>query len=435
MVRPVPAHRVLAAGFAAAALAAAVASPAAALNLTAPLVPLHTGASCVRDPAAAGGSCPHLAAGLLGAAGLAVETGGRRVAVAAADADAVAQLRRSPSGSLVGGACVQAPGGGPCSAHAAGLHGVDAVVAVGGGLVDAGARDDHAVVELAGTAERACVSATALHGCAGRAPSLGAVVALAADPSGQNVYAVSFGPSPGTDTVTTLRRAHGRLTAVSGAGGCIQSAGPSTARCAARAPGLEGADAAAVSPDGRFVYVASRLGSAVVVLRRDRSTGRLSPQGCLGDRVRVGAGDVPCGRRISGLQGADAVAVSPDGRVVYVASADPGAVLAVRRNRGSGRLSTVLGCLGALPLPLCGTLPDVRGARALVLDGRELDVAADAADAVVALPLAPVTGAFLLPGPAAPATAALNAPASLAAAGGDLYAASPYDDGVIALTR
>jgi hypothetical protein len=84
---------------------------------------------------------------------------------------------------------------------------------------------------------------------------------------------------------------------------------------------------------------------------------------------------------------------------------------------------------------LCGTLPDVRGARALVLDGRELDVAADAADAVVALPLAPVTGAFLLPGPAAPATAALNAPASLAAAGGDLYAASPYDDGVIALTR
>jgi DNA-binding beta-propeller fold protein YncE len=413
----------------------AIPDPAVALDLVAPLTPLATGAGCLRDPASAGGACGHPAEGLLGAAALAApDRRGRRIAVASPDADAVALVRRFPSGSIAGGVCVQAPGPGPCGARAPGLRGADALAAPGDDRLLVGARDDHAVVELDGTTERACVSGGPLAGCHGRAPSLGAVVALAVDPSGRDVYAVSFGPTPGTDTVTVLRRGRGRLTAVGGPGGCVQSEGPARNRCAVRTAGLEGADAIAVSPDGRFVYVASRIGSAVVVFARDAKSGALRPRGCVGDVRRVGAGDRPCSRGIPGLQGADAVVVSADGTALYVASADPGAVVAIPRNPRSGALGGSTGCLAVLSLPGCLPTNDVRGARGLVLsaDGRQLDVAADAADVVASIAL-PDPRTFRFRSELVSGTDELNDPSSLLRVGSDLYAASPYDDGLIAL--
>ncbi len=66
----------------------------------------------------------------------------------------------------------------------------------------------------------------------------------------------------------------------------------------------------AVSPDGKFVYVASEYAATLVVLNRDAQTGRLDVHQILQD----GEG------KAEGLSGAFSVAVSPGGRFVYVSS-------------------------------------------------------------------------------------------------------------------
>jgi hypothetical protein len=420
------------------AAAGALAGPAAALTLTSPLAPVGTATGCVRDPAAGVAGCPQQAPGLLQASALAVlDASGRGMAVASPEADAVALLGLDPAtGAITAGSCVQAPDGTSCPAKAVGLHGADALATVPGHRLLVGALDDYAVVELAGLRETACVSGIALAGC-GRVPGLGDVTALAADPTGRSVYAISPGLDAGLDTVVALARDHGRLTAVHGPGRCVQSLGSTPARCPLRVPGLEGPVAAAVSPDGRSVYVVSRASSAVVALARNPKTGALSSINCIGDLRRVGDSDSPCARRAPAMQGADAVAVAPDGRTVYVAAADPGGVLALRRNRLTGALVGPVGCLSALPTATCATVPSVQGARAVVVapGGRAIDVAADAADAITSVGLVGATGGFAPIGPSASVDAPVQFPTALTAAGRWLYAASSYSDGVFAIAQ
>ncbi len=74
--------------------------------------------------------------------------------------------------------------------------------------------------------------------------------------------------------------------------------------------GLGGAKAAAVSPDGRQVYVVGFADDAVVTFDRDATTGVLTHSQTLFD----GVGGV------DGLDSADDVIVSPDGKHVYVVS-------------------------------------------------------------------------------------------------------------------
>ncbi len=94
--------------------------------------------------------------------------------------------------------------------------------------------------------------------------------------------------------------------------------------------GLNNAESVAVSPDGRNVYVASRWPDhAVVVTARDTDTGELDYLETHFD----GVGGV------DGLFYAAAVTVSPDGRNVYVASYGDDAVVVFTRDLTTGRLS------------------------------------------------------------------------------------------------
>jgi 6-phosphogluconolactonase (cycloisomerase 2 family) len=95
--------------------------------------------------------------------------------------------------------------------------------------------------------------------------------------------------------------------------------------------GLEGATAVALSPTGNHVYVASAIDDAVAVFSRDGSSGELT----FVETLRDGIGGV------DGLDGAAFLAVSPDGAHVYVASDDDDAVAVFARNAGSGALSFV----------------------------------------------------------------------------------------------
>jgi DNA-binding beta-propeller fold protein YncE len=85
----------------------------------------------------------------------------------------------------------------------------------------------------------------------------------------------------------------------------------------------------AVSPDGKNVYVASVNSSAVARLDRDTITGAISqPADITGCISETGAGPCADGR---GLAGAVSVAVSADGKSVYIGSVGSDAVARFNR--------------------------------------------------------------------------------------------------------
>jgi len=94
--------------------------------------------------------------------------------------------------------------------------------------------------------------------------------------------------------------------------------------------GLNGPRAIALSPDGAHVYVASYFDAAVTGFERDVPSGTLQ----FAESQRNGAGGVA-------LAGAISVAVSPDGSTVYVGSFGDDTVVAFDRDAGSGALTFV----------------------------------------------------------------------------------------------
>jgi DNA-binding beta-propeller fold protein YncE len=101
-----------------------------------------------------------------------------------------------------------------------------------------------------------------------------------------------------------------------------------------------------VSPDGKHVYAASGNNDTIAVLQRDPKTGALTqlpgPAGCIS---ADGLG--PC-TRVRALDFPSSVAVSKDGKHVYVASYYGHAVAVLQRDLASGALTQrdgVEGCI------------------------------------------------------------------------------------------
>ncbi|HEX4668438.1 MAG TPA: YncE family protein [Solirubrobacterales bacterium] len=153
--------------------------------------------------------------------------------------------------------------------------------------------------------------------------------------------------------------AAGTLVQLPGPSGCLVDRSVTRSPCA-RARALEepapllGSRAVAVSPDGRNLYVASAASDAIAVFNRDARSGRLTqPKGAAGCIAAKGAGG--CAPAI-GLNGPNSVAVSPDGRNVYAASLVSEAVTVFDRNRTTGALSQLPGgggCISGLAFPGC----------------------------------------------------------------------------------
>lgn len=95
--------------------------------------------------------------------------------------------------------------------------------------------------------------------------------------------------------------------------------------------GLDAANTVAVSPDGRHVYAGSAEDDAVAVFSRDLSTGKL----IFVEVERDGVGGV------DGLDNVTAVTVSPDGKHVYAAGNFDDAVAVFSRDAGTGTLTFV----------------------------------------------------------------------------------------------
>ncbi|HEX3323877.1 MAG TPA: beta-propeller fold lactonase family protein [Solirubrobacterales bacterium] len=122
-----------------------------------------------------------------------------------------------------------------------------------------------------------------------------------------------------------------------------------------------GSGAIALSPDGKNVYVASSQSDAIAIFRRNARTGTLTqPKGAPGCIAAKGAGG--CATAV-GLDGPNSVAVSPDGHNVYATSRASNSIGIFHRDGSTGALTQLpaaAGCISGLPVPVCA------GGRALV---------------------------------------------------------------------
>jgi DNA-binding beta-propeller fold protein YncE len=155
-------------------------------------------------------------------------------------------------------------------------------------------------------------------------------------------------------------------------------------------PGLGDADAIAVSPDGKSVYVASDSDSAIVRFDRDASTGALTYEGCL-----TSAASGCAVNNLPSMVNAQGVAVSPDGKSVYVTSSSEGSVDHFERNPESGAL-TYEDCVSSRSSG-CGSGDDAAGLSGawgvtVSPDGKDVYVAANTSEAIVSFARNETTG-------------------------------------------
>src|ERR1700739_107743 len=172
------------------------------------------------------------------------------------------------------------------------------------------------------------------------------------------------GGAPEPRRARSPRAPIGTLTQLRGAGGCLvdrtryrrsKSPGQCTRVRAMNGPApFLGSDAVAISPDGRNVYVAASRSDAIAIFRRNARTGRLTQSaGAAGCIAANGAAG--CAKALA-LSGPNSVAVSPDGRNVYATSLNSDAVDIFTRNPRTGALRQAAGgsgCIANAALPGC----------------------------------------------------------------------------------
>ena len=226
-------------------------------------------------------------------------------------------------------------------------------------------------------------------GLKGAGPFMGSR-AVAVSPDGRNVYVASFG----SDAIATFSRnpKSGALTQPQGAAGCISAKGG--AGCA-KVDAFDGPNSVAVSPDGRNVYATARDSSTLLTFARNPKTGALRP--LPGATCSAGVALPGC-TPATGLIGPDVVAVSPDGRNVYVGAFFGNAVVSFSRDPSSGALTQLAGTAGCIAAATAGCatgvgLSSIEGL-AVSPDGASVYAGAAVSNALAELSRDPSSGAL-----------------------------------------
>jgi DNA-binding beta-propeller fold protein YncE len=316
--------------------------------------------------------------GLDDAHGLAVSPDGKNAYVSSVKSNAVVLFERVSGGGLKPIGCVGNTGGkapGPPSCIGSeGLEGAESIaVSPDGANVYVASGASNAVVQF----ERVTGGGLKPLGCVGNiggkqlgppscigSEGLEGADSIAVSPDGQNVYVVSEASKA---VVLFERVAGGGLKPM----GCVGNTGTGPPSCIG-SDGLDRPESVAVSPDGRNVYVAS--GDNLVLFERVAGGG-LKPIGCVGNS---GTGAPSC-IGSEGLAGADSVAVSPDGRNVYVAGSNSNAVVVFERFAGGGLRP--MGCIGNVGTgpPGCIGSEGLTGASSIVVSPDGADAYATSA--------------------------------------------------------
>jgi DNA-binding beta-propeller fold protein YncE len=192
-----------------------------------------------------------------------------------------------------------------------------------------------------------CVTEDGLNGSCQDGRGLVAPAEIALSPDGRNAY-VTTARSESVNGVTTLARdsGNGALRPIDDPASCLVEVDFPYPSCA-HGRELRGAEGVAVSPDGKNVYVASPGSDALTVFDRDSETGLLTQAPEDDGCINMDGSDECAEGRA--LEGASAISVSPDGKSVYLASNEPGGGIAVfRRDPESGDLTQLEGAAGCV---------------------------------------------------------------------------------------
>lgn len=193
-----------------------------------------------------------------------------------------------------------------------------------------------------------CITQQGRAGCAqGRSMDQGRRLAMSLD--GSSLYATS---QTGGVAVLTRESGSGALNQLAGEQGCLISEFKPVGSSCGRVPVPDAVPVdIAVAPDGAYVYVLMAQGptGAVVVYARDPDSGALSFSSCVAEN----GGQARCVPG-TGLAGGEKIAISPDGRSVYVAAhwyRDGGTLLTFARDANMGTVAQLSsgGCFAAAP--------------------------------------------------------------------------------------
>jgi 6-phosphogluconolactonase (cycloisomerase 2 family) len=328
--------------------------------------------------------------GLNAANSTAVSPDGTSVYTTSNVSQAVVRFDRNPSsGALTPAGCIQNTGGTDCGAlnTTPGLNGANSVaVSPDGTSVYTASYVSGAVVRFdrnpssGALTPAGCIQNTGGTDCGAlnTTPGLGGAFAVAVSPDGSSVYTAGY--VSGAVVRFYRNPSSGALVPLD----CIQDTGGTACGAANTTPGLNGPTSVTVSPDGKSVYTASRTSGAVVRFDRSPSYGWLTPAGCI---QNTGGTDCGAANTTPGLGGAHAVTVSPDGSSVYIASRFSDAVVRFDRSLSSGAL-TPADCIQNSFGPDCGagnTAPGLDGASSVAVspDGTSVYTASYVSGAVV----------------------------------------------------
>ncbi|MEI8082574.1 MAG: beta-propeller fold lactonase family protein, partial [Actinomycetes bacterium] len=192
-----------------------------------------------------------------------------------------------------------------------------------------------------------CISNADLAGCTtSPVASMNGTLSVDVSPDGKNVYLAS--QNSGTVTMFKRNATTGAVTFDS----CISNLALAGCTTAANSS-LGGARTPIVSPDGKNVYIAAGAADAVTVFTRDTSTGALTYDSCISNAALGTCAVAPS----ASLDGPTDVRVSPDGKNVYLTSENSRAVTVLNRAAASGAL-TFADCFSNSALSGCTTLPN-----------------------------------------------------------------------------
>jgi 6-phosphogluconolactonase (cycloisomerase 2 family) len=215
------------------------------------------------------------------------------------------------------------------------------------------------------------------------------LIGIAAD--GSNVYGLAGGGLLDGDVAEFTRNpSTGALSPIAG-NACI---GDAATGCPTSGTDINGTEDMAIAPGGQYAYVNSFNNDAIVELHRDTSSGALSQIACVG--TSSSPNGLCSTSNVVGINGPLGVAISPDGTNLYASGAADNAEAAFAVNNTTGLLTQLPAPNDCISLDSSGCSQNdatgLNGARRIAIspDGRNVYVAGQGSAAVAEFARTPI---------------------------------------------